>query len=235
MAVWNPVALSAMYAKHLGLGAVMADAAGWRLPARYTSAAEEIERLRQGVGISDVSSVGKISVQGERVDWLMSTTLDDVDAPDVGVARRGQLSDGSAPGGVLLARLTHDEVLVLTDPGEGGAVSGSLTRTADGCVHVVDVTSALAGVRIVGPLAGRLLAAVSELDTSPGAFPDMCCAQTRLAEVHGTLVRHDVAGLPSYDLYIGREYGEYMWDALMEAGEEHGIVPVGTEAMAFLK
>ena len=63
----------------------------------------------------------------------------------------------------------------------------------------------------------------------------MTCAQAKLAEIHGTVLRRDLGGLTSYDLYVGREYGVYMWDALMEAGEEHGLVPFGTEAMESLR
>jgi len=56
-----------------------------------------------------------------------------------------------------------------------------------------------------------------------------------VAEVHGTLLRIDTGGLPSFDLYFGREFGEYLWDALLEAGGEYSVAPFGIEAMARLK
>ena len=94
------------------------------------------------------------------------------------------------------------------------------------------MSSGLAGVRISGPLSNLLLGKISELDVSPTTFSDMRCAQTKTAEIHGTLLRMDRGSLPSYELYFPREFGEYMWDALMEAGAEYRVAPVGFEAMA---
>lgn len=232
---WSPVALSGMHTRHLGLGAFMPEGGGWQLPARYTSAEEEVERVRRAVGISDISDVGKLSVQGTDLDSLISTVHGEAGALEVGAIRRGHIDDGAGAGEVLLARLAGDELLVVTGPQAVSAVSESLSTAADGCLHVVDVTSGFAGVRIAGPLAQRLLEAVTELDLSPGAFADMACAQTSVAEIHGTILRRDAASLPGFDLYFSREYGEYMWDALMEAGEQHDASPFGTEALSLLE
>ena len=98
------------------------------------------------------------------------------------------------------------------------------------CVHLLDHTSGLAGVRLTGPESDQLLSKLTELDTSPDAFPNLSCAQTRCAEIHGTLIRTDLGPLPSYDLFFPREFGEYMWDAIFEAGEEFGVAAVGFEA-----
>ena len=81
-----------------------------------------------------------------------------------------------------------------------------------------------------GPESDQLLSKLTELDTSPEAFPNLSCAQTRCAEIHGTLIRTDLGSLPSYDLFFPREFGEYMWDAIFEAGEEFGVAAVGFEA-----
>ena len=74
-----------------------------------------------------------------------------------------------------------------------------------------------------GPSRSELLSKLSELDASPAAFPNLHCAQTRCAEIHGTLIRVDLGSLPSYDLYFSREFGEYMWEAIFHAGEECGV------------
>ena len=73
------------------------------------------------------------------------------------------------------------------------------------------------------------------MDISPPAFADTSCAQGKVAEVHGTVLRRDLRNITSYDLYVGREFGLYMWDTLLEAGEEHHITPYGTEAMEMLR
>jgi sarcosine oxidase subunit alpha len=77
-----------------------------------------------------------------------------------------------------------------------------------------------------------VLTGLTEIDTSDMAFPDLSCAQGMVAEVRATLLRVDRGGVPGYELYFGRDYGEYMWDSVLEAGEPAGLTPVGTEALA---
>ena len=136
----------------------------------------------------------------------------------------------SLPASGLLARLTTDECLVLSDAAELSKWITALDESGDDCVHFLDHTSGLAGVRLTGPGSDQLLSKLTELDTSPEAFPNLSCAQTRCAEIHGTLIRTDLGPLPSYDLFFPREFGEYMWDAIFEAGEEFGVAAVGFEA-----
>lgn len=228
----KPIALSAMHYRHLALGAVMVERDGWQRPARYASVKRELDQLREAVGLCDISPVGKLSVQGDDLDSALARAFGDARPPDVGAVQRRSVSSGCAQLPIVLARLAHDEAMVFTEPGRAAAVSETLEQAADLCAHVVDVTSGLGGVRITGPSAHLLLAGVTELDAAPDALPNMSCAQTKIAEVHAVLLRLDVGSVcSSYEVYFGREFGEYMWDALLEAGDEHGAVPVGMEAM----
>ena len=132
-----------------------------------------------------------------------------------------------------MARLAADEALLLTG-GRPGDLAG-LLGDGEACSHTVDMTSVLAGLAIAGPEARSVLTALTEIDTSNVAFPDLSCAQGMVAEVRATLLRADRGGVPGYELYFGRDYGEYMWDAVLEAGEHAGIATVGTEALATLE
>ena len=210
----------------------MVDGHGWQRPSSYTSAEDELDGLRNAVGLCDVSPAGKLLVQGEAIDAYLGAAFSEIaELPGGGVLR--QQPKGGGPQ-VTLARLAGDEVLVFTGPGQAPALAETLGEAADRCVHVVDVTSALAGIKIAGPQSSHLLAAVTELDTSPQAFDDLSCAQARIAEVHGTLLRLDAGDLLSYELYVDRGYAEYIWEALMEAGAHLDVVPFGSEALAQL-
>ncbi len=231
MTTQTPVGLSAMHQQHVDLGAVMEEVDGWQRPTRYISVEEELEQIRKGVGLCDVSPTGKLLIQGEAIDDILGTAFPELGTLDIGHLRAQSLKTDSTESDVVLARLAADEALVLTAPNVAPHVAESLTQDADQCVHTVEITSALAGVKIAGPLTYRLLGAVTEIDMSLDGFSNMTCAQAPVAEVHGTLLRNDMDGLLSFELYFGREYGEYMWDALMEAGEEYGVVPFGIEAL----
>jgi glycine cleavage system aminomethyltransferase T len=56
-------------------------------------------------------------------------------------------------------------------------------------------------------------------------------AQTSLAKTHCILTRDDIAEVPTFRLLIGREYGEFVWNTVLDAGKEFGIVAVGIEAL----
>ena len=213
-----------MHYRHLELGAQMTEHEGWTLPARYTDAEEEATRVREGVGITDISHVGKIRLQGETVDEALREALSDYQATSVGSV--------SISSDTVVARLADNDCLILTKPAELTTVLDSLNL--DGCVHPVNITSVLAAVRIIGPNAPAVLAGVTHLDLTPAYFPNLSCAQTMVAEIHGTVIRKDVSGLLTYDVYFGRDYGDHMWESLIDAGEWHGLTPIGLEALALL-
>ena len=203
-----------MHDMHSRAGAEMAELDGWLLPSLYTSTGEEVDRARGSAGMCDVSSTGKLVVYADDMDAALNAALGLDAAPGV---RRTAWVDGA-----LIARMTRDEVWALTPA--GGAAHLFSRLAADS--HVVEVTSGLAGVAIVGPDAFSVLAALTELDVSSIGFPDMTCAQASVAEIPAALVRRD-SDVPRFDLYFGREYGEHMWTALLDVG----AAPMGSEAL----
>lgn len=217
-----------MHYLHLELGAEMVEHDGWALPARYADPEEEVARVRQSVGITDISPAGKIHLQGEAVDQALREALPDYQATSAGsvFATSDDASD------TVVARLADDDYLVIAGSASVGNVLDSLN--VDGCVHPVNVTSVLAAVRIIGPNGPAVLAGVTDLDLAPPYFPNLSCAQTMVAEIHGTIIRKDRGGILSYDVFFGRDYGDHMWESLIDAGERHGLTPFGLEALALL-
>lgn len=213
-----------MHYRHLEIGAEMVEHEGWTLPARYTDAEKEATRVREGVGITDISHIGKIRLQGESVDQALGEAIPDYQATSVGSV--------FISGDTVIARLADNDCLILTGQANANHVLDSLRL--DGCAHPVNVTSVLAAVRIIGPNISQVLAGVSDLDLAPLYFPNLSCAQGMVAEIHGTVIRRDIGGLPVYDLLFGRDYGDHMWESLIDAGERHGLTPFGLEAMSLL-
>ena len=219
-----------MHHRHVELGAVMVDSDGWQRPARYAEVDDEVRSVERASGIADVSSVGKLLLHGSDVDLALSGLLDRRELPCVGEA----LDHGTDAGRLVAAKLAQDEIMVITEPAEAANVLEGLGREQGGCSHAVDLTSGLAGIRIAGPASHLVLAGVTEMDVAPDAFTNAKCGQSKFAEVYGTLLRLDSGGLPTYDLFVGREVGEYVWESLMEAGREYDAVPYGLEAMSRL-
>ena len=231
----KPVALSAMHHRQLELGAEMVEVDGWQRPVRYTTATQELERVRRTTALCDVSPAGKLRIQGEELDTVCRAAFGDVPLAEVGGVAWHRMPGDTEAVPVALARLASDEVLAITAPNLASAISETIDNGTGRCAHVVDVTSGLAGVKVTGPSAHLLLAGVAELDLAPEVFANMSCAQAKVAEIHGVILRHDVGGLLSYDLYFDREFGEYMWDALMEAGRAYEVTAYGMEALSALE
>lgn len=243
MSTFAPVRVTAMYRAHVALGARFTTHGDWKVPDVYRSADEEATRANAGAGIADVSACGKLGLRGADVDAVL-TKLTGQAAPGIGRALRARL-DGT---GALVARVALDEALVLWSarrhasaearPEARDAVSPSaifdlLSRGAAGigCAHVTDLTSAFAIVDLVGPTVATLLERVCPVELS--AVAGLSLTMTEVARVRATIVRLDSAR-PVFRVLVPREYGEFVWHALCDAGQDLGLVPVGAAAHAHL-
>ncbi len=229
----EPAKRTAMFHVQLAMGADMASADGWQLPAQYGEVAQEAVWLRDTVGISDISSIGKLRVVGSGAAELVAALLPHATELASGVVGEGDLPAECGDGKLLAARLAHDEFLLLTPPNRATALMDSMPG-GPSCAHIADVTSGFSGVSIIGPGAERLLSRITQLDVSSAALPDLACAQARFAGIQALLLHRDTHGIATRHLYASREYGEYLWEALIEAAKHEGGGPVGTEALAHL-
>ena len=234
MAEWRLVRLSAMHHQHVNMGAIMEERDGWQMPARFGTVEEELRRLRSDAGLLDISPMTKLNIQGEHAAAFMSAACSDGQLPELGAVSQVTITAANQSFQVSLARLADDDFLVLAAPNQAGPMSAALEAAAEGCAHIFDLTPVLAGAQIIGPAAARLLSGVTEFNCSPRAFPDGSCAQTQAAEIHATLVRADLGDLPSYQLFFSRDFGEYMWETLLEAAMVYDAAPVGVDAFSAL-
>ena len=234
MSIATPERRTAMYHVQLAMGAVMADADGWQLPLHYGNASREAAWLRETVGVSDVSPIGKARVVGEDAAQVVAIL-----SPGAVQSPTGSVSEAGSPlergGKLLTARLAPDEFLVLTPAGVAPLAIDAIQSAHPNCAHSIDVTSGLCGVAIIGPATHQLMSRITEIDTSPSVLPDLRCVQSRFADVQGILLRRDVNNIAIYHLYAGREFGEYLWEVLIETAHEVRGGPVGTEALLGLR
>lgn len=232
----TPLKMTAMHHAQLALGARLVERDGWQAPEVYTSVGEEVEMVRGAGGICDISPVGKLDVQGTEALAGLNKILGLSKPLNVGraVSVEIKLEDGVIRRATAVG-LACDEVLILTQPGEAASISRQLEGELAGCAHLVDVTSAWAGVAIVGPQSYRVLSKLAELDLDPLVFPDRGCVQGKAAEVHVIIVRSDIGGALGYQLFVTRDFGEYIWNALLHAGRSDGVGPVGTKALDEIK
>jgi heterotetrameric sarcosine oxidase gamma subunit len=197
-----PVARSAIRA---ALPVAVVD--GWEVSARRSSAA-----LR----LADLSSLAKTLVRASR-DGPVAAHL----GVGFGRAQRdatGRLVVGSGP----------DEWTVIGPVGSGGALHAELDRIRDGgLVTVIDLTHGQALVRLRGGPSAAVLGKLCAIDTSQRVTPDGAAFRSYVANVVTDVVRDDLGGQRSYLLHCERSLGQYLFDAVLDAGREFGVEVAG--------
>jgi glycine cleavage system aminomethyltransferase T len=131
---------------------------------------------------------------------------------------------GNAGALLRCCRLTADSALFLsTAPIE-------LATAPAGCAHRTDLTSGRTIVAVAGPGSVDLLRAATQVDLRDREMPDGRCLQSSLARVPATILRFDRQGTRSYEILVPRDYGEYVWEVLLDAGAPLNVRPVGVAA-----
>ena len=240
MALQLPIKRTALHYRHLALGATMMGDSGWQRPERYGPLDEEVQAVRAGVGLCDISPVGKLDLKGTESVPVLERLFFPSAVPRLGQVQRMVLKNTDRVAVVegLCCRLGSDHVLIITAPGTVAAAEQTLMQymeAANGCMHLTNLTSALAAVQLVGPYSRDLLCKLTALDLSPRQFADLTCAQGSVAKVHAFVVHADIGSELAYEVYCGREFGEYLWDTLRDAGQEFGVVPFGVAAQRLLR
>ncbi len=237
----RPIKHTSMDRLHRELGAQMIDSNVWHRPRTYGSPQEEAANVRRGVGIIDVSTLGKLDVRGVDAPAL----LDKLYTHHFSTLRPGRVRYGvicSDNGTIMddgtVTRLADDHYFVTTSTASVEAIEGWFKwwmAGTDMCAHVMDITSGLAAINVAGPLARETLAKLTDVNVSAKSFRYMRSKQGMVAGVPTTLLRIGFVGESGWELHFPAEYGEHMWGALMEAGVEFGIKPFGTEAQRILR
>lgn len=225
---------SPLDSKHSVLRATFADEAGWRMPQVYTSLEAEAEAVRERIGVADVSAAGKVIVKGEAAADLVAGALGV--APEMPGDVAAMATDAGEDGDI--ARLARDEFLVVTPAGAEERVAQHLEEqriARELFVSVINQTSGLAGLIVAGPRCRDLLSKLCALPLDAASFADQHVAQSSVAKVHTIIVRNDLGAVPAFELYFERPYGEYVWESIVNAGQEFGITPFGQQTRALLR
>jgi heterotetrameric sarcosine oxidase gamma subunit len=129
--------------------------------------------------------------------------------------------------GVLVVGSGPDEWLLLAPPGTGDVVAGRIDAGGDDPVSVIDVTHGRALMRLSGTDGHRVLAKLCAIDLSDAVTPHGAAFRSSVAEVATDVIRDDLrtseGTLPSYLLHCERSSGQYLFDALLDAGREFAV------------
>jgi 4-methylaminobutanoate oxidase (formaldehyde-forming) len=215
---------------------------GWARPDWFERVGEEHRAVRERVGIIDLTSFGKLDISGPgALALLQRACANDVDKP-AGSTIYGQFLDerGGIVADVTTTRLGADHFRVLTGAGYLAADLGWLVaRAADepaiADVKVRDATEELSVIGLWGPRARDVLGAVTANRVDDIALPIRKVRAIRVGEVRVLATRLSYAGEHGWELTVAPADAIGVWDALLAAGANHRIEPIGYRALESLR
>jgi methylglutamate dehydrogenase subunit C len=249
---FRPTRRTPMHDWHLANGATMIEAGPWLRPWFYswagsdvgTAYVAEMKLVRTGVGISDVSSLGKIEIQGpDAAEFLNRVYTNDFAKLPVGKARYGVMlnDDATVLDDGTTSRFSDSTYFMTTTTAQAGEVMSRLefllqTAWPNLRVQVVSVTDRWAGMSVAGPKSREaLMLALPGLDLSNQALPHMGVCQHEVDGIPVRVARLSFSGELAYEVYVPADRGTAMWERLLERGSSLGIRPYGLESLASLR
>ena len=233
----EPCRRTSAHHRHEEAGATMMWTGSWKRPHSYGDVAGEVRTVREQLGVIDVSTLGKILVEG----------------PDAGAfldrLYPNRFSD-LKPGRIRYGVLTTDGGRIMDD-GTIGRLGDELyyvTTTTTGAgrvlawfewwnavwgmdVEILDVSGALAAVNLAGPRAREALGALTDIDVSNEGISYLDAKQGVVAGVPCLVLRIGFVGELGYELHCPSPAGEHLWDTLVAAGAR----PFGLEPQRILR
>jgi sarcosine oxidase, subunit alpha len=240
----EPVRYSTIQPWHEAHGASPLVAGQWIRPEHYGDPVAEVKAVRSGVGIIDVSPIGKIDLRGRDVAKLLELVyVNKWSRLDVGKVRYGIMcaEDGVILDDGVTGRLGEHHYMMSTTSGGAGMVWNWLdewlqTGHPDWDVKITAVTDGYASINVAGPRSRDLLSRLTDIDLAPDAFPYMEVRTGTVAGVGGCFVwRIGFTGELSFEIHIPSSHGLEVWEALLAAGEDLGVRPFGIEAQRILR
>ncbi|MBM3667946.1 MAG: aminomethyltransferase [Actinobacteria bacterium] len=238
---FEPAKRSAIHGRHRELGGNVMWAGDWRRAYDYGDPEAETMAVHEAAGLIDVSTLGKLMVRGpDAGEFLNRLYPNRFDNLKPGRIRYGVLGDdaGRITDDGTLCRLDDDSFYVTTTSSGADAVEswfGWWLAEWDMDVHLTDVSQGLSAFNLAGPKAREILSGLTDLDCSNEGFAYLDGKRAHVAGVPTLMLRIGFVGELGYELHCPGSLAQELWDALMAAGEPHGITPFGLEPQRVLR
>ncbi|HKY94774.1 MAG TPA: FAD-dependent oxidoreductase, partial [Kiloniellales bacterium] len=249
---FRPIRRSPLHQWQEQNGGVFIEAGPWLRCWYYTWAGsdaasayvKEMELVRRNVGVSDVSYLGKIDVQGpDAPEFLNRVYVNGFAKLPVGKARYGVMlnDDAVALDDGTTTRLSENRFFMTTTTAQAGEVMSWLEFLLECAwpelrVQVSSITDAWGGMAVSGPNARKALElCFPGRDLSDQALPYMGVLEFEADGVPFRLIRLSFSGELAYEVYTPADYTQGLWEHLLQAAAPLGIKPYGLEALASLR
>ncbi|MFT5626765.1 MAG: glycine cleavage system aminomethyltransferase T, partial [Lentimonas sp.] len=234
-------------------GAVFIEAGNWMRAQWFAQPGEttwrqsvdrEVLATRKSVGVCDVTTLGKVDVQGADAATFLNKIYCNAFAKlAVGKTRYGLMlrEDGIALDDGTAARLAEDHFVITTTTANALPVYRHMEFVRqclfpDLDVQLISTTEAWAQYAVAGPNSRKLLEKIVDQDMSNEVFPFMACANiTICGGLRARLFRISFSGELAFEIAVPTAYGDALIRKIMDIGAEFDITPYGTEALGVMR
>ncbi|TGQ37291.1 sarcosine oxidase subunit alpha family protein [Mesorhizobium sp. M00.F.Ca.ET.216.01.1.1] len=249
---FKPIRRTPMHDWHMANGAEMLEVGLWMRPYFYRQSGRDVNEayvaemrtVRQAAGLMDISTLGKIDVQGpDAAIFLDRVYANGFAKLPVGRARYGVMlrDDGIVFDDGTTTRLAENRFFMTTSTAKAADVLSRLeflldTAWPDLRVAVTSVSDEWAAMSVAGPKSCAILsAAFPALDVSDEALPHMGRLESEWEGRALRILRLSYSGERAYEIYVGATAGGQLWSRLLEAGRAFDLKPYGVEALGALR
>jgi glycine cleavage system aminomethyltransferase T len=248
---FEPIRRTPLHAWHAAHRAVFVEAGQWLRPRAYAGAGESFEAawrrevlaVRGAAGICDVSTLGKIDVQGpDATAFLDRVYCNGFARLAVGRCRYGLMlrEDGIVLDDGTVTRIGERHYVMTTTTANAGRVLAHLEFLLQAVwpqldVRVASVTDQYGQIALAGPRSRDVLRRVIDSDVGNAALPFLGATAAVIAGARVRLFRISYSGELAYEIAVPADHTVAVWEALLATGHAFGLAPYGTEAMAAMR
>jgi len=213
------------------------DFGGWELPVQFSSIKEEHEAVRTKAGLFDVSHMGEIEVKGlDSLAYLQKIMTNNIAAIQVGAAQYNAMcyENGGTVDDLLVYKKSEDWYLLVVNAANIEKDYNWLAEHLFGDVKLTNISNQVAQLALQGPLAESVLQKLTTTDLSK--IPSFKFKDQVIVNGKSTLVsRTGYTGEDGFEIYCQSEDAQDLWEGILEAGKDEGVLPIGLGARDTLR
>ena len=228
---------TSLYEQHVARGGKIVDFGGWALPVQYQGIAQEHRAVRTAAGLFDVSHMGEIRVTGaDAAAFIQRMVTNDIAPADTGRAIYSPMCEdnGGVVDDLLIYKYSDTEFLLVVNAVNTDKDAAWLNEHVSGNVIVENVSDDFAQLAIQGPTAETILQKLTDEPLGEITFfrfkPDV-----KLGGISAMVSRSGYTGDDGFEIYLRCADAPKLWNSLLDAGRDDGLVPVGLGARDTLR
>ena len=226
-----------LYEEHVKLGGKIVPFSGWLLPVQYSGVIAEHMAVRTACGLFDVSHMGEVTCVGDdalmNLNYLLTNDFTDM---EIGQARYSPMcnENGGVVDDLIVYKKADDRYLIVVNAANRDKDFDWLLAHQTGSVEFSDISDSVAQLALQGPKAEKIFRSLASPEDIPEKY--YTCKFDRVIKgVKCIVSRTGYTGEDGFELYMAADDAVKMWNMLLEAGKEEGLLPCGLGARDTLR